>query len=277
MPIRIPPFGCSAVPLPNNHSPPALADAAVRSGDVDTPSSRRTNPSCAHISGAKAGAAGPPPEGCAARPDSAPVAAGSAIATGALTRTAADTLGRATAASGTTWPSTTPATAPPEDSPGANKDAPPEVERIGGTLSIALPVEADGPATAGRADTFAPGPASSSAARPERPSVAAAAGIRPGRGVPAAEDRDLPGRADLSRAAVSPDLGPAAGPEAELDSESVPAPGASANATAGIDATAEPTPTATATAPTRPREPLTRSDDVDEPIGVPSLEACLPV
>ena len=69
--------------------------------------------------------------------------------------------------------------------------------------------------------------------------------------------------------AFDPDRGPAEGPAAELEPDSALGPAVSACATACAEAIAVPTPTATATAPTRPREPLMRSEPVDEPIRSP--------
>ena len=103
---------------------------------------------------------------------------------------------------------------------------------------------------------------------------------------PADRDPDLP---DLAGPACTLAAGPAAGPEAELDSDSAPEPVVSADATDCIDAIAVPTPTATATAPTRAHpsadqcfrldpamfgEPVMRSESGDALIRPPLLELC---
>lgn len=155
---------------------------------------------------------------------------------------------------------------PPETAaPDGAEDTPPlDADGISDTVSTALSArpEPDGPGvepTRSVPETFARDAAASDAPRSEP--------LR----VPAAEDLDLADRADrFWGLAPSSEPDPAAGPDAELDPASAPGPVGSANATAGIDATAAPTPTATATAPIRPSEPLTRSEGIDEPIGVPS-------
>lgn len=236
MPIKIPPSGLVAVPLPNNRrSPTARADFPV-----GEPISRRTKPSCAHINGATAGADGPP-NGCAAKPDTSPAAARATTAFGTLTNTL-DGSGAPPCADGVR-PATALEVAPSNGRRREDGTAKSDVEGIAGTTASSATGEPDDPGRLER-DALGRGNPASASPRSEPADFAAA-------------DRGFPDRADLSRFTPSDDPDPAGDPagdpEAELDRESAPESAVSANATPGIEATAAPTPTATATAPTRPR------------------------